>query len=739
MNVFELFATLGLDTSSYDKGLDQSESKASSFGAKLKTGLGVAAGVATTAVAATTAAAVAGGKAFVDGAKATAAYGDSIDKTSQKVGFSAKAFQEWDYVLNLAGTSMQGAQMGIKTMTNQLDAARKGNKEAVAQFKALGVSIDDIKNLTREELFEKTVAGFQRMEDGTKRAALANKIFGRSGQEMTALFNMTNEQTQQAIKTANEYGMVLSDKGVKASAQFTDSMTTLKNTMSGVKNNMMAEFLPALSTITDGLSGIFSGVDTEEGEKKIWFGISSLAEKLTKEAPKAFEIGGTIIKAVATSMTDNLPTLLNAAVPVIMDLAGTLIKNLPSLIDAGVKIIGTIAGALTDNLPAIITAAQDIIIKMAQAIGENADKIVPAIVQVVLTIVEAFTNPDFMTNLLDAGLKIISGLLDGIITAVPKIIESLPVIIDNIVTGLLNGLPLILEAGQKLLMALIDAIPFILDALMTNLPKIIDSIMKLILEGLPVILKASIELFMALIKALPTIIKALTQNLPQIITTIVSTLIKHLPDIIKGAVQLFGGILKAIPQIIVELGKQMPDIIKSIVTGLTNGIKDITKIGGDLIRGLWKGISDMAGWIGEKIKGFGKGVTDKLKKFFGIASPSKLFHDEIGHWLAIGLGEGFTESMDEATTDMTARAERTAQAVADAMAAPMDDFSTADSFTVATSGIAVAGAGAKSGNVINATFNIYGAEGQDIRELAKEVSQEIQHLIEDEEKAYGLA
>lgn len=735
MNVFELFATLGLDTSSYDKGLDQSESKASSFGAKLKTGLGVAAGVATTAIAATTAATVAGGKAFVDGAKQTAAYGDKIDKASQKLGMSKKAYQELDYVMNLAGTSMDNMGMGMKTLTNQISAAQKGNKDAVKNFKALGISMDDIKTMSQEDLFKKTIAGLQNMEAGTKRSAMANKLFGRSGQELQPLLNMTSDQMEKAIKTANDYGMVLSDKGVEASANFTDSMTTLKNTMTGVKNNMMAEFLPSLTSVTDGLAGIFSGVDTEEGEKKIWYGISTLAEKLTKEAPKLFEIGGTIIKALASSVTTNLPTLLDAAVPVIMDLAGALISNLPPLIDAGVKIIGTIADALTTNLPAILTAAQDIIIKLAQAIGENADQIVPAIVQVVLTIVEAFTNPDFMTNLLDAGLQIINGLLNGIITAIPMLIESLPTIIDNIVNGLLEGLPLILEAGTKILMALIDAIPVILDALMTNLPKIIDSIMKLILDGLPIILKASINLFMALIKALPTIIKALTQNLPQIITTIVSTLIKHLPDIIKGAVQLFMGIIQAIPQIIKELGKQMPDIIKSIVTGLKNGIKDITKIGGDLIRGLWKGISDMSKWIGEKIKGFGKGVTDKLKKFFGISSPSKLFRDEIGHWLAVGLGEGFEDGMDETVSGMTAKAADISQDVADAMSNPLSDFEINGNYNV--KGTASGTGASNSPSVINATFNIYGAEGQDIRQLAKEVSQEIQNLINDKEKVYA--
>lgn len=739
MNVFELFATLGLDTSSYDKGLDQSESKASSFGAKLKTGLGVAAGVATAAVATTTAAAVAGGKAFVDGAKATAAYGDNIDKTSQRLGISKKAFQEWDYVMNIAGTSMQNMQMGMKTMTNQLDAAKKGNKDAVAQFKALGISLNDIKTMTREELFEKAIKGFQNMEDGTKRAALANKLFGRSGQELTPLFNMTAAETDNLIKKANEYGMVMSDKAVKASADFTDSMTTLSNTMTGLKNNMMAEFLPSLSTITDGLAGVFSGTDSEEGSAKIWYGISTLAEKLTAEAPKLFEIGGTILSALASSLTANLPALTKAAVPVIMELATSLINQAPALISAAAGIISTITGALTENLGTILTAAQQIILTLAQSISQNAGEIIPSIVQIILTIVTTLTNPEFTTPLLQAGLQIITGLLNGILTALPLIIEQLPVIIQNISQSLLEGLPLILDAGIQIFMALVNALPTIIEALGTALPSLIDTAVGLIIKGTPLLLQGAVQLFMAIIQALPTIIKALVQNLPTIITTTVNTLIKYLPDLIKGAVQLFMGIVKAIPQIIVELGKQMPTIIQSIIKGLNDGLGQITQVGVNLIKGLWTGISNMSKWIGEKIKGFGKGVLNGLKDFFGIHSPSTVFRDEIGQMLALGLGEGFETGMDETMSGMTAKAERTAQAVADAMAAPMDDFSTADSFTVATSGIAIAGAGAKSGSVINATFNIYGAEGQDIRELAKEVSQEIQYLIEDEEKAYGRA
>ena len=50
MNVFRMFATLGLDKSSYDAGLSEGERQASTFGEKLKSGLGGAAKAIGTAV-----------------------------------------------------------------------------------------------------------------------------------------------------------------------------------------------------------------------------------------------------------------------------------------------------------------------------------------------------------------------------------------------------------------------------------------------------------------------------------------------------------------------------------------------------------------------------------------------------------------------------------------------------------------------------------------------------------------
>ena len=75
-------------------------------------------------------------------------------------------------------------------------------------------------------------------------------------------------------------------------------------------------------------------------------------------------------------------------------------------------------------------------------------------------------------------------------------------------------------------------------------------------------------------------------------------------------------------------------------------------IGGNLIKGLWDGISNSFDWIKNKIAEWVGNVFNFIKKLFGIASPSKLFRDEIGANLALGIGEGFSDEMKNVQSQM---------------------------------------------------------------------------------------
>lgn len=97
--------------------------------------------------------------------------------------------------------------------------------------------------------------------------------------------------------------------------------------------------------------------------------------------------------------------------------------------------------------------------------------------------------------------------------------------------------------------------------------------------------------------------------------------------------------------------KDWLDESKELITTAFENI-DLFEIGKNIIVGLWNGITNAKDWLIEQIGGFTDSVTNAFKDFFGIASPSKLMRDEVGKFLAEGIGVGFTKEMDKVTEDM---------------------------------------------------------------------------------------
>lgn len=98
-----------------------------------------------------------------------------------------------------------------------------------------------------------------------------------------------------------------------------------------------------------------------------------------------------------------------------------------------------------------------------------------------------------------------------------------------------------------------------------------------------------------------------------------------------------------------EGAKKAVDAIKN---GFANLPGNMVSVGTNIVKGIWNGIGNTASWLFEKIKGFKDAVLNKFKSFFGIHSPSTLFRDELGVFMAQGIGEGFTDEMGKVSKQM---------------------------------------------------------------------------------------
>ena len=589
----------------FDTELDTSGLKAglSGIGGVAKAGLGVAAA----GFAAVTTAAVATTGAIMDGVSAAADYGDTIDKMSQKMGLSTDAYQEWDFVMQHCGTSIEALKPSMKTLA----MAAENGSDAFAQ---LGISEEQVATMSQEELFNATIAGLQGVTDETQRTALAAELLGRGATELGPLMNMTAEETEAMRQQVHDLGGVMSNDAVKAAAAYKDSLQNMQTAISGLKNKLAGDLLPSVTTVMDGLTLLFSGGDTDEAIEMIGEGIDQLCEKLEELIPQVMEIGGQILMKLAEAIIENLPTLIDTGMEILNMVIQGIIENLPKLLEAGMQIITGLVDATLQNLPMLIEVALQMIITLANGIVEQLPTLIPAIIEVVLQVVN--TLIENLPLLIEGAIQLFLGIVTGLIQALPQIIAALPTLIDSIINALIDSIPLLIDCGVQLFLALIE-----------NLPAIIVAICK----AAPEIVKSLVRGFLELAGQLKETGTKLMTKLKEGITGMVSNLVSAAKDLGKNIVDgIWNGISAGwdwLKEKVGGLAKSLFDGAKAAL-GIASPSKKFKYLGEMCVAGFDEGIEDLmdGAALGASINASMGTIAANTGGGFGVAGNSQTFN-----------------------------------------------------------------------------------------------------------------
>ena len=231
----------------------------------------------------------------------------------------------------------------------------------------------------------------------------------------------------------------------------------------------------------------------------------------------------------------------------------------------------------------------------------------------------------------------------------------MPVISDlvgNILQYIIESLPIIINSGVQIILALVQGIG---ESLPTLIPALVDAVVLIVetlIDNIDLIIDAGIQLILGLADGLIEALPRLIDKVPEIIEKLFDAFIRNFPKIVEAGGQLIGKLIVGIIGSLGTLYSRVPEIIHTVVKGISSGYQTIKNAGLNLVAGIWEGISGSLGWIKNKIKGWVGNVTKFIKNLFGIHSPSKLFKDEIGTNLALGIGEGFTDTMTDVQQEM---------------------------------------------------------------------------------------
>lgn len=355
-----------------------------------------------------------------------AEYGDTIDKMSQKMGMSSDAYQEWDFVLQHCGASIESLKPAMKTLAT---AAESGS-DAFAQ---LGISQEQIAGMSQEQLFDATIAGLQNVTDETQRTYLAGKLLGRGATELGPLLNTSADDVADMRAQVHDLGGVMGSDAVKAAAAYQDSLQNMQYAFSGLKNNISGELLPTLTLIMDGITKMLTG-GGDEVAAAVGDLVVSLSGQLTAQAPRMMSVALTFIAALVIGLLSALP-----------DLTGT-----------SVELVGALLLGIAEQLPGIITAA------MSALLG----------------IVDTITSPESITLLIQAAMQLMLALARGLIAAIPQLIDAVPGIITNLVESFYAMLPEIIGVGIEIVIALASGLVSNAGHIIAAVPRLVETIVR---------------------------------------------------------------------------------------------------------------------------------------------------------------------------------------------------------------------------------------------------------------------
>ena len=469
---------------------------------------------------------------------------------------------------------------------------------------------------------------------GTDIASIQNAYQGFAKQNYTMLDNLklgyggTKTEMQRLIQDASKMTDVQKELGITVDANDM-SFANIANAISVVQKNM-----GIMGTTAKEADSTIQG--STLSMQAAW---QNLLTGIADDNANFDQLIGNFIDSLMTMLGNVMPRI-QTIIQGIGKLAGSLIQKVVP------ELVNMIPPLLNESLPILVNALNSVI----AAVLDVLPQIIPIISELIPEIVQSLIS--LFPQLLDCGIQMVLSLIAGITDTIPQLVSMLPTIIDKIIEVLTNNMPAIIKTGLDLLVALIQGLSDAIPQLIGYVPEIIKTITTVLIENLPVIVDAAVQIMVAIINGLIKSLPKLQSMVPQIIMTISRTLIANLSTIIQNGVQIITSLITGILQTLGNLAMNAKQIGITIINAIKSIPSQMKSIGTDIVQGIWNGISGSLGWIKSKISGWVGNVTSFIKNLFGIHSPSTLFRDEVGHNLALGIGEGFSDEMKYVSKQM---------------------------------------------------------------------------------------
>lgn len=177
-----------------------------------------------------------------------AASGDQLTKMSQRTGASVEALSQLRYAAGQSGTSIEDLETGLKHMAKAIDGARQGSKESVETLTRLGITMDML-NVAPDKQLELFADRLAAVQDPAERAALALKVFGKSGTGLLPLFAEGSSGIRELREEADALGLTIGAEQAQAATDLGDAWDRVTASIGGAVFAIGSSLAPILESV----------------------------------------------------------------------------------------------------------------------------------------------------------------------------------------------------------------------------------------------------------------------------------------------------------------------------------------------------------------------------------------------------------------------------------------------------------------------------------------------------------
>lgn len=511
---------------------------------------------------------------------------------------------------------------GFKNGLNKMQSIAKTGFKAIAT--SVGVASTAIAGLIGKSV---TMAGDLEQQIGGTEAVFGK--FAETVQDKAAkAFDQMGLSANDFMATANKMGALMQGSGLSVEESM-DLSTKAMQRAADVASIMGIDVQMAMDSVAGAAKGNFTMMDN--------LGVAMNATTIEAYA---------LSKGIETSFAEmDNATKVGLAMEMFLEktayAAGNYAKENQTFagsfntLKAATSNFLSGAGGIEDVADALVGFSGILI----ESIGNMAPSIVEGLVNLTQTLMPQI--PPLIASLLPVILEGAIGIINGLTAIFPEIVK---IVADN--------LPTILNAGISILLALVTGIS---ESLPELIPVIVDAVLLMaetLIDNIDLLIDASLLLILALADGLIEALPRLIEKAPEIIQKLVDALIKNFPKIVKAGGELIGKLIAGLSGSLYKLLEVAPKLISTLVNGISNMYNEIKNTGKYLLEGLWDGLLSKANWLYNQVRSFAKNIIGNIKSALGIHSPSTVMRDEVGKYLAQGLGVGFDKELDSVYNDM---------------------------------------------------------------------------------------